>query len=343
MTPHRLVLVVLLLVASGHAHANIWERALDPSASAVVDKFEAELARGDEHVLAANARSNSFALLKSELELALQAYRAAATSRPTSGEPYARIANTLHSFYLESCLDGQTYRPSPLRDCSRTDAFDPVIAEQMIAAWDEFEARAPLDPRFSSLGEANGVLFERAIWHTKLATPEHLRKAVRDYEAILARSGSLERGGSGQVWGNLAETQMMLGELDTAIESYRQAARYSSDASTWYGLAVAMDRDGRSSQAQAIVRQQGAAAYEHFRNSVKLGNTFFVPAGEVHYYYALIEETFGNFEAATFHWREFIKSKAHPQFQPRAKEHLDALVSKKRFRPAPSLDPFLDL
>ncbi len=335
--------IAFLVQVGGTAQANVWERAVDPTTNATNDKYEAELASGDEHVLAANSRSNSLASLKAELALALASYQAAAATRPKAAEPYARIANTLYSFYLESCTDNAlNYRASPLRDCSRVDAIDVGIAEQVIRAWDAFEARAPLDPRFSSL-EGSSVLFERAILHTKLATKDHLKKAVRDYESLLDRSGSFDDSDVSRVWGNLAETQMMLGELDIAIDAYREAARHSSDASTWYGLAVAMDRDGRNTQAQAIIRQQGVEAYEAFERSVDLGSTFFVPRGEVHYYYALIDETFGNAEAAISHWRDFIRSGAHPHFQPRAKEHLDALLQKKKFRPIPPPDPFRDL
>ncbi|MBS1117994.1 MAG: hypothetical protein H6Q90_222 [Deltaproteobacteria bacterium] len=337
----RALLGLVLLV--GTAHGNVWDRAVDRSATATNDKYEAELANGDEHVLAANSRSNSLASLRAELDLALASYRAAAAIRPNAGEPHARIADTLYSFYLESCLDDlRGYRASPLRDCSRVEAIDVGIAEQVIRAWEAFEARAPLDPRFSSL-EGSSILFERAILHTKLATKEHLHKAVADYERLLDRSGSFDDSDISRVWGNLAETQMMLGQLDVAIDAYRQAARHSSDASTWYGLAVAMDRDGRASQAETIVRQQGAEAYLAFQRSVEVGNTFFVPRGEVHYYYAMIEEAFGNTEAAITEWREFIRSGAHPQFQPRAKEHLDALLAKRKFRPIPRLDPFRDL
>jgi tetratricopeptide (TPR) repeat protein len=333
-----------LALVSGTAHANVWDHAVNSSATATTDKYEAELANGDEHVLAANSRSNSIAALRAELDLALASYRAAAVTRPDAGEPYARIATTLYSFYLESCNDDlRGFRASPLRDCSRVDAIDVGIAEQVIKAWDALETRAPLDPRFSPLGDSNGVLFDRAILHTKLATKDHLQKAVRDYERILDRSGSFDDSDVSRVWGNLAETQMMLGQLDVAIDAYREAARHSSDASTWYGLAVAMDRDGRSSQAETIVRQQGDEAYQTFQRSVEVGNTFFVPRGEVHYYYALIDEAFGNVEASIREWREFIRSGAHPQYQPRAKEHLDALLAKRKFRPIPQLDPFRDL
>ena len=42
------------------------------------------------------------------------------------------------------------------------------------------------------------------------------------------------------------------------------------------------------------------------------------------------DEAFGADEAATDSWQRFIKSGAHPEFQGRARAHLDALAKKKR-------------
>jgi hypothetical protein len=60
------------------------------------------------------------------------------------------------------------------------------------------------------------------------------------------------------------------------------------------------------------------------------GDTFFVPEGEKHYYFALSDEAFGFDEEAIDNWKRFIASGAHPQYQPRAKAHLEALMKKKR-------------
>ncbi|HLL20954.1 MAG TPA: hypothetical protein VK427_02435, partial [Kofleriaceae bacterium] len=60
-------------------------------------------------------------------------------------------------------------------------------------------------------------------------------------------------------------------------------------------------------------------------------------------YYALAEEAFGNHDAALGYWRMFVGSGAHPQFHPRAKQHIDALAKKRASRPAPPPDPFLDV
>src|SRR5439155_26057163 len=132
----------------------------------------------------------------------LESYRTAAAVRADAPEPYARIGYTLWAFYLAECEDEPNLhlRRSPLRDCGDPYApnhnrpLDPEIMRQTIAAWEAFEQRAPLDPRLSEglnragSPESGGLLFERAILHTKLATKDHLQKAVDDYEKILHRT-----------------------------------------------------------------------------------------------------------------------------------------------------------
>lgn len=309
---------------------DIWQRTIDPGAGATTDAYQREMREGDEHVAIAATRSGSLMTVREQVQQALQSYRNAAKARPAAAEPYFRIANVLWSFYLQSC-DGDVRRGSsrsPLADCTAPDQVNVPIAEHAIAAWDAFEARAPLDPRLSSgLGS---ILFSRAIVHTKLATRPHLEGAARDYEAIIRRSDGRSEIAS-LVWGNLAETYMMLGRLDESVHAYQEALRTGAQISTWYGLAVALDRDGRGDLARkVIVAQQGRRGYLQFREGVDELNTFFVPHGEVFYYYALAEEALGQIDEALRYWNQYIASGAHPQYHRRAKEHVDALLAKKR-------------
>ncbi|HWU90976.1 MAG TPA: tetratricopeptide repeat protein [Kofleriaceae bacterium] len=337
--------ILALASASTGARADVWQRALAPApADAANDTYLRELREGDEHVGLATTHSGSLATIREQVQRAIQAYRNAAAARPSAAEPYFRIGSVLWSFYLETCdADPRYSTRSPLADCSAPDAINTAIAEQAIQAWNTFEAKAPLDPRLGSgLG---GLLFSRAIVHTKLATRPHLEAAARDYEAILQRSD-----GKGEVltlvWGNLAETYMMLGRLDDAIDTYKETLRHGARISTWYGLAVALDRDGRAALARDAIVAQRLAGYRLFREEVESVQAFYVPRGEVFYYYALAEESFGRIDEALDYWNRFIASGAHPQYQPRAREHIDALLAKKRASgapPRPPSDLYLDL
>jgi hypothetical protein len=131
---------------------------------------------------------------------------------------------------------------------------------------------------------------------------------------------------------------MMLGRLDDSIDAYREALRAGSDLSTRYGYAVALDRAERGNAAREIILAQGEEAMHQFRRRVENEITFFVPRGEVFYYYALVNEAHGKVDDAIQNWRDYISSGAHPQYQPRAREHLNALLVKQRARPAPPRD-----
>lgn len=335
--------LVLLLVATT-AHANVWEEAIRRGKpDAAQDKYESEMRDGDEHALLANTRGSSKSEVAHQLELAIASYKAAAAAKPDEGEPWYRIGRVLYSFHIE-CNDSLVPRmlASPLCNPDPR-SFKRKEAEQVIMAWNEFEKRAPLDPRLSvgAFGDSE-ILFRRAILHTKLATPAHLEGAAADYEKILARQ-DLGEGAAENVVGNLAETYMMLGRLEDSIEMYRDALRGAADTSTWYGFAVALDRDERSEQALEVIQSLGREQRDQFHLRVLRGDTFFVPEGEKHYYFALSDEAFGFDDEAIENWKKFIASGAHPRYQPRAKAHLEALMKKKRNNKTPFEAPWRGL
>jgi tetratricopeptide (TPR) repeat protein len=329
----RLLLALLLVPAA--ATADVWQRASDRGAAAARRAaYDAKLAAGDDLALAADARSIAATRVRQLVDDAVETYRAAAVLEPTEGEPYYRIGRVLYSFYFE-CTDESLMRraqSSPLCD-PHPARLDRKRAKDVIDAWDAFEARAPLDPRLSvdPPGESE-ILFKRAILHTKLATTDELTAAANDYEKYLARGD-----GSGlsneTVWSNLAETYMMLGRLDEAVDTYREALHRGGGVSTQYGLAVALDRDGRGEEAKDRIAQLGEVPFREFRNAVNRNVVFYVPQGEVYYYFALADETFGQYDEALEMWRLYIRSNAHPQFQPRAKAHIDWINAERKKHP----------
>jgi tetratricopeptide (TPR) repeat protein len=341
----RMTLLVLAIAAST-AQANTWQHAIGGGkVNANDDKYESEMKLGDDHALLANSRNASTREVETQLQFALASYRAAAAAKPDEGEPYFRIGKLLYAFYFD-CTDpySRNLAPPTCRDLGgRWDRKKREQAKDVIAAWDAFEARAPFDPRLSveTTGDSE-ILFDRAILHTHLATKPDLEAAALDYEKILARHDGAD-GASGRVLGNLAETYMMLGRMEESLDTYREALRKSWDTSTWYGYAVALDRDGSSKQAIEIIQSLGRDQRELFHTSVLQGVTFFVPDGEKFYYFALVDEAFGYDDEAIDSWEKYIASNAHPEFQPRAKAHFDALSMRKKRKTIPIEPPWPEI
>lgn len=245
---------------------------------------------------------------------ALRAFQDAALIDPNAAEPHYYAALLLMYGKLE---------------CQGCD-FDPQLATAAVAEIEAFEARAPLDPRLSV-----SMLTKRAIYRTRLAgttkgdaARHHLEAALADYRATLERNVST-RVNSEVVYGNMAETLMMLGDVEEAIEQYRQAVRVRPSTSVTLGLAVALDRDERGTEARALLRDLGGPAIVEWEMSVSSGDIFYVPEGEVFYYRGLINEALGHHAAAVQNYNDFIASRAHPMFAPRALANRDALRAKR--------------
>ena len=337
----RLAVIVVMVVA-GLAHADVWQRALSDDAAQM--EYDNKIGIGDALAKQADTESITASEKRRLVDQAVKAYDDAAKAKPRDGEPYFRIGTLLYSFYFQECSTDRRLRSvlpgSPL--CSST--FNVPVAERIIAAWDAFEQRAPLDPRVTPPPRVEGMnlLFERALLHTRLATKPHLEAAARDYERILHRSDG-QTDDLETVWNNLAETYMMLGDLDGAIDGYKKALRAGGAIGTAYGYAVALDRDENSELATEVINSQTPHAWAEFQNKVLAHDIFYVPAGEEHYYFALVEETRGEIDEALAEWRAFIASGAHPEYQPRAKVHIEALLKKQhnRVRPPPPVDDVL--
>ena len=333
--------VVLALLIATSAHANVWTDAAKSDAGR--ELYDHEMAAGDELARDANSPTISTGEAGRFIASSIKAYRAAAQARPEAGEPYYRIGRLLYSFYFECDGFTEQLQHPPLAGCpqeSGMDLFHPQQAQQIIDAWDAFEARAPLDPRLGPAGLSSSanigaadedILFRRAILHTKFATHDHLVRAAHDYEEIIALSDPSDV--SDTVLNNLAETYMMLGRLDESIAIYGEALRRSPRPEVSLGLAVALDRAGRADDAREEVLSIGIEGINEFVRSVDGYHTFFVPEGEKFYYFALIAEATGSYDRAVGLWREYIRSGAHPEFQPRAKQHIATLLAAPKTIP----------
>jgi tetratricopeptide (TPR) repeat protein len=343
--------ILLVAALAGSASANVWQHAVEKNGpDPKQEVYEAAMRAGDEAARQGKTAHMPFQTVLKLFKAAEKSYRDAAAAKPNAAEPWYRLGELVFTYFF----DCEVFPPSfdiwvsPLCAPSR---FDRVRGAEVVEAWDEFEKRAPLDPRASVLLGASHMLFERAIMNTKLvdttdkkANQAHLEAAAHDYETMLARTDTADNSRE-PVLSNLAETYMMLDRLDEAIDTYREALRKGATVDTQYGLAVALDRDDQGDEARDMILRLGPTSFEAFRQRVfgmfgQPPQTFFVPEGEKFYYFALIEEAFGNEADALESWRAYIKSGAHPEFQPRAKAHIDELQAHHIKRP---LQPPIDL
>jgi len=310
--------LIALAAWAGTARADIWKQATDPDRQRA--SYEQALTEGDDYTGQAGAAQSSRDNARQLIERAADAYRRAAALEPNEGEPLFRLGMVLYTAYV-ACYDHPRLASAL---CDPHQPMDRARTEQVLAIWNEFEQRAPLDPRNSVVSEdVLSLLSTRAILETKLATRDHIEQAARLYEKILAR-GEVTYA-TEQTLGNLAETYMMLDRLDDAIAMYRRAV--GQDISTAYGLAVALDRDERGAEALEVIYAQGSPA-PYFKK-LNDDEVFYVPDGEVYYYIALVDEAWDDVDESIENWKAYLRSGAHPEFQPRARQHLDALLAKK--------------
>jgi tetratricopeptide (TPR) repeat protein len=366
----RLAALFVCLAATS-AQANVWQRAIDSDATEAMTLYEAALTSGDEAVGQANTRSVNLSASLRLIDQGLASYRSAAKARPDQGEPHYRIASVLNHFFFECSPLATQQQPVT---CAMQN--DESRAKALVDAYDSFEKLAPLDPRVALILNQRAIVRTKMVMHAppevdalqrqlarrditdvqrreseqRLAKLEKdnderrrklLEAAARDYQSMIDHADSLNEGALGLSYGNLAETFMMVGKLEEAIDAYKVAmrARGNGGTSLTYGYAVALDRDEQGAEALRVIRSLPRESFDRFREEHRLGGVFYVPRGEEHYYFGLLYEAFGEYEDAIDEWQLFLKSGAHPIFQPRAKAHLDALVRARRNRPPPVPPP----
>lgn len=325
------VAIALTPVAVAQAD-NFWQPQPDAVDEAQI-QYELSMKLGDKNAIVAGRLEHdrdSFPTLDPQSRMerlrfsinrAIANYEKAFEARPDAPEPYYRAAEVINRYYLE--------RRSNI----------PVIAgryrkkaRKAIAYWQQFERLSPLDPRVRE------TLFNRALVHTKMADEVNYRQALALYEAIIRRSDvSSELRDNVATWyGNMAETYMMVGELDRAIENYRIALENADRATTAYGMAVALDRDEQGDLARDLIRRYGDSGLYQMRTD---SGVFFVPDGERNYYIALGYDALGDWDNAAKYYREFIRSGAHPRYQERAKENLAWILQKRKERRKQRIKP----
>ena len=289
-----------------------WD-AIAPDPKSAHAEYDVYMARGDQYAMeatqyATKAIQERFAPTRLEplIQQAVAAYEGAIETRPDEPDPYYRAGLILDTFY------------------GRTGTFRPSVGVEVLRYWHELERLVPLDPRVT------GILFQRAITHTRMATDEHLRLGIDDYETLMQRRdlNTLLPEAAGNQLNNLAEMYMMVGELGTAIPLYHRALAYWSDVSFAFGLAVALDRDEQGVKAREVMATY-ITSFGSYLVELETERTFYVPDGEKFYYLGMAYEALGQYDEAIASFQAFIDSGAHPRFHARAKDDIADIRVKK--------------
>ena len=203
------------------------------------------------------------------------------------------------------------------------------------------------------------IVFSLALAHTKLG---HYEKAIAEYDRIerilvtrtsgsMRYSDSLRRSRS-MSHSNAAEMLMTMGRLEEAIRRYHEglavavpirgyANREELKKQAYWGLAVAYDRDEQVSKGLEYARR--AVSGQPRMRYLTSSSVFFVPPGEIHYYFAMGYLAQGNVEQSRKNWQLFVDKLPRDQWAHRARAHLAELsgkqqpsvASKKKQAPAP--------
>lgn len=176
---------------------------------------------------------------------------------------------------------------------------------------------------------ATGALAEGISFHLALLYVRRHRcdKALEEYRRTRALlSSDSDRA---VVAANEAECQMTLGRLSQALDGYRRALRLApgSLGGRW-GLAVALDRQGRTREALAMAR--AARAGDPKLTALVGPGVFFVPAVEVEYYLAMAALASGDERDAALHWRKYLDGFPDSLWRIPAGRHLVRLGVRPR-------------
>jgi tetratricopeptide (TPR) repeat protein len=217
---------------------------------------------------------------------------------------------------------------------------------RVVKHFDGLRAVAPRDPRettlipavmtaLSKLGAAGGpdadANFERAVrefelWYQRIDDGDpRLAQAISTFST------------------NSAELLMALGpeHLEHAIRLYEQGIQfYASESLAYYGAAVAYDRDGQWTKAveymqMALERDPiGRPDWNDPRGIHRMGRltsegVYFVPEGELAYYYALGFQVQGQRADALRWYRRYLVELPATRFAERTREHIAELERGK--------------
>lgn len=253
-----------------------------------------------------NPRQLRLAAMKSAL-VSFQAAVAASPSRADGHLWLGRAQHILSSMEPGSDKDGRAHDPALLRAAAasftRAQELNPELAGSFVVA--------------SALGDilfSQGKL-ERAVMAYDRAERSLTTSGRRDYGKRQKRA---------RVLSHAAECLMGLGRLEESIQRYKEALTmgYDTVLNHW-GLAVAYDRDEQQDKALAHARR--AMTRDRKMRILTRPTVFFVPEGEVHYYFAVGHLAQGNLAQARRSFEAYLAKQPESQWAPRARAHLGML------------------
>jgi tetratricopeptide (TPR) repeat protein len=150
----------------------------------------------------------------------------------------------------------------------------------------------------------------------------------------------------GATYANVAELLMAVGRLPEAEDRYREAIRADSEAADrrlrehslalgYYGLGVALDRDGQPTAAREMIAR--ALALDPGMALLQLAqqpssDVSFVPTGDVHYYLGLANLVAGRSAESEEAFRAFLAAQPDSRWAEEARGHLAVLEAQRKRR-----------
>src|SRR5262249_50466384 len=134
----------------------------------------------------------------------------------------------------------------------------------------------------------------------------HFDHGIREYERFRSVDGNQLSGELlSATYSNEAELLMAVGPPAQTIPHHPTSIEGNPmDPRGYFGLAVALDRNGEWSKSAEAMTQ----ASEHGRGIERLKDptVFFVPSGDIHYYYGLFHQVRGEASLAAMEYRRFL-------------------------------------
>jgi tetratricopeptide (TPR) repeat protein len=184
---------------------------------------------------------------------------------------------------------------------------------------------SPLDTREDDLAFQAGLAYSKLGGLGGPDADAAFGNGIREYERFRSFYG---RRLSGELlastYSNEAELLMAVGRLDDAIAYYRTSIELNPlEPLGYFGLAVALDRNGEASKAAEAMRD--ADRHGKGVDRLKSPTVFFVPSGDIDYYYGLYHEVRGDPVTATIEYNRFLERCKDTKYAERARAHLAEL------------------